>query len=125
MKTKTCIFGMVSILVLVVLVGCSRTRGQSNQVPAQNDTAVSTATAPAAPASTAPAPTITAAQEQAVQATLAPTPTTVNQPADSLSPSQAQPPADQDISQLTSDILKSLDGLSKDLDSTDTLNDVK
>lgn len=74
-----------------------------------------------------PAPTMIATQAQGIQPTQATTQTieTQPQPTDTPMAIPSQPGSDTDISLLTGDILKSLDGLSKDLDSTDTMTDVK
>lgn len=125
MKTKTMQWIVVSMLIMASLAGCSRYRGPSNQLPIENGMPVSP-TAAESSTVTMVTSTMEATQAQDIQATQAPTQTNEIQPQPtSTTAIQSQPGSDADITQLSSDILKSLDELSKGLDSTDTMTDVK
>ena len=94
----------------LALGGCDRNRNHSQgaQSPVDNSN-------PPAAATLAPAPAATLDQQPTAEPTQAPA-----------EPTAVQPAADSSaINQATDDLSKALDGLTKDLDSTDTLNDVK
>ena len=119
MKHTSRLLFTIGLLVLFAISGCSRYRGrlQGNQPPAEVNNP---------PATTQPVSVQTEAPSEAA----APTPTEI-QPQATLPPAPTRPaivataaPA-AEVSQAADDLSKLLDGLSKDLDSTDTLNGVK
>ncbi len=115
MKSKLWMWMTLGLLAAFALSACSRGRFQNpaTQPPAENSS-------PAAPLPSATSvPQIAPTQAP----TLAPSSPTA-------APAQAQPtlqPAasSSDVSQTANDLTNLLDGLTKTLDSTDTLNDVK
>ncbi len=118
MKNKLA-FWISFLLLSATLAGCSRglNRNQGAQNPAD-------AGSPPVAATLAPAP---------IQALPPAPPADTQMPQPASNPTQApaeatavQPAADSSaINQAADDLSKALDGLTKDLDSTDTLNDVK
>jgi hypothetical protein len=113
MKTRLSVWIVLFVLAVLVLTGCdlSGYRNQGNAVPAGSTSPV---VASQVPLSTP------AAQAKSTNPAIVPA-----QATQSLDPSAQQDVLSTDVSRTADDLSQSLDGVVKDLDSSDTLNDVR
>jgi len=111
MKSKPWFWIILGALALFVLAACARPISQGGSAPdTNNPSPVTSRPAAIQPAPGLPVPTqVPPTQVVAAQA----------------QPATLQPTAAADLSKEADDLSNLLNGLSKDLDSTDTLNDVK